>query len=414
MENNNETLATAEETTTVEQETQIEENTQISNDYTVKSKIDGNPFSMSVEKGKSTPKSSGFWKGTLKVLNYIFIDGLSGMAIGLFATLIIGTIIGQIGSWIPGAIGTFISSIGTFAKLLMGAGIGIGMAYKLKKAPLVSISAGVAGMIGAFASNIIKGGIISGTTTTLVGVGEPLGAFIGAFVALEVGSLVSGKTKVDIIVTPLVSIISGATVGLLVGPPISAFMTFIGEVINVSAQQQPLLMGILVSVLMGIALTLPISSAAIGVSLGLNGIAAGAAVCGCCCQMIGFAVMSFRENKWGGLAAQGVGTSMLQMPNIIRRPIVWLPPIIASAILGPICALIGMTSTAVGSGMGTAGLVGPFQTFTAMTSAGVDAWLVLLQIVGFQIVLPAIICLLISELMRKLGAIRYGDLKLDL
>jgi uncharacterized membrane protein len=274
---------------------------------------------------------------------------------------------------------------------------------------MVSISAGVAGMIGAFASNILKG------NTAIVGVGEPLGAFVAAFVALEVGSLVSGKTKVDIIVTPLVGILSGATVGLLVGPPISAFMAFIGEIINTSSQQQPVLMGILVAVLMGIALTLPISSAAIGVSLGLSGIAAGAAVTGCCCQMVGFAVMSFRENKWSGLVAQGVGTSMLQMPNIIRRPIVWLPPIIASAILGPISsALLGMTATKVGAGMGTSGLVGCIDTFTAMTAGGVDAWIALLEIVGIQIILPALICLGISELMRKFNLIRQGDLKLNL
>ena len=403
MENiTNENSALTEETTT-----QNEQATTPDSDYAIVNNNDGNPFSMKVDKAQAK-KPTGFWKGVLKILNYVFIDGLSGMAIGLFATLIIGTIIGQIGSWIPGAIGTFIASMGTFAKALMGAGIGIGMAYKLKKAPLVSISGGVAGQIGAFASNIING------STIIVGVGEPLGAFIAALVAIEVGSLASGKTKVDIIVTPLVSIVSGATVGLLVGPPISAFMTFIGEVINVSAQQQPILMGILVSALMGIALTLPISSAAIGVTLGLSGIAAGAAVCGCCCQMVGFAVMSFRENKWGGLIAQGVGTSMLQMPNIIRRPIVWLPPIITSMILGPVSALIGMTSTAVGSGMGTAGLVGCFQTFTDMTYAGVDPWLTLIEIAGLQIILPAIICLSISELMRKLDAIRYGDLKLDL
>ncbi len=360
------------------------------------------------EQNNNEKTSSPFWSTLLKVLNYIFIDGLSGMAIGLFATLIIGTIIGQIGSWITGEVGRFISAIGTFAKMMMGAGIGVGMAYKLKKAPMVSISAAVAGMIGAYASNIIKG------STTIVGVGEPLGAFIASFVALEVGSLVSGKTKVDIIVTPLVSILSGAIVGLLIGPPISAFMTAVGAIINASAQQQPFIMGILVSVLMGIALTLPISSAAIGVSLGLEGIAAGAAVMGCCCQMVGFAVMSFRENKWSGLIAQGVGTSMLQMPNIIRHPIVWLPSIITSAIMGPVSSLLGMTSTAVGSGMGTAGLVGNFQTFASMTALGVEPWLVLLEIVGLQILLPAVICLLISELMRKFNLIKFGDLKLDL
>ena len=375
--------------------------------YEVSNTTDGNPFGMQIDKKKNEKKPFG--KTVLYILNYIFIDGLSGMAMGLFATLIIGTIISTIGGYIPGDIGKFIVAMGTFAKAMMGAGIGIGMAYKLKKAPMVSISAGVAGMIGAFASNILKG------NTTIVGVGEPLGAFVAAFVALEVGSLVSGKTKVDIIVTPLVGILSGATIGLLVGPPISAFMAFIGEIINTSAQQQPVLMGILVAVLMGIALTLPISSAAIGVSLGLSGIAAGAAVTGCCCQMVGFAVMSFRENKWSGIVAQGVGTSMLQMPNIIRRPIVWLPPIIASAILGPISsAVLGMTATKVGAGMGTSGLVGCIDTFTTMTAGGIDAWIVLLEIVGIQIILPALICLGISELMRKLGVIRQGDLKLDL
>ncbi len=371
-------------------------------------KNDGTPFGMDVRTTRKE-KAKSFWKATLRVLNYIFIDGLSGMAIGLFATLIIGTIIGQIGSFIPGKVGDFVEAIGTFAKMLMGAGIGVGMAYKLKKAPMVSISAGVAGMIGAYASKIIKG------VYTISGVGEPLGAFVAAFVALEVGSLVSGKTKLDIIVTPLVSILSGAVVGLLAGPPISAFMNFIGSIINKAAVQQPVLMGILVAVLMGIALTLPISSAAIGVALNLNGVAAGAAVVGCCCQMVGFAVMSFRENKWSGLVSQGLGTSMLQMPNIIKRPIVWLPPIIASAILGPICAAaLGMTCTAVGSGMGTSGLVGCLQTFFDMKAAGVNPAVIIIEILSFHFILPAAICLGISELMRYKKWIKQGDLKLDL
>lgn len=383
--------------------------TQEPDGFTIENTAEGNPFGMEVKKQPSSKEKRDVLKTILKVLNYIFIDGLSGMAIGLFATLIIGTIISQIGSFIPGAVGRFIGYIGTFAKAMMGAGIGIGMAYKLKKAPMVSISAGVAGMIGAFASNIIAG------NTAIVGVGEPLGAFVAAFVALEVGSLVSGKTKVDIIVTPLVSITSGALIGLLAGPPISSFMTFVGGIINVSAMQQPVLMGILVSVLMGIALTLPISSAAIGVALSLDGIAAGAAVVGCCCQMVGFAVMSFRENRWSGLIAQGVGTSMLQMPNIIKRPVVWLPPIIASAILGPIsAAALGMVSTPVGSGMGTAGLVGNFQTYVAMTEAGFGIGITLLEIALMHVILPAILVLGISELMRRFKIIRPGDLKLDL
>lgn len=370
---------------------------------------DGNPFGMDVKTSKPKKEPSPAWKKVLSVLELIFIDGLSGMALGLFATLIIGTIISTVGGYIPGKVGVYLTAIGTFAKMLMGAGIGVGMAYKLKKAPLVSISAGVAGSIGAYASKILSG------VTTISGVGEPLGAFIAAFVAIEVGSLVSGKTKVDIIVTPLVSILSGAVIGLLVGPPISSFMTAVGALINSAANQQPVLMGILVAVLMGIALTLPISSAAIGVSLGLSGIAAGAAVVGCCCQMIGFAVMSFRENKWSGLIAQGVGTSMLQMPNIIRRPVVWLPPIIASAILGPISsAAFKMTATKIGAGMGTSGLVGCIDVFTTMTASGVSPVVTLLEIALMHIVLPAAICLGLSELFRKLGLIKSGDLKLDL
>jgi len=351
------------------------------------------------------------------VLSYIFIDGLAGMATGLFCTLIIGTIIGQIGSLIgaDNFVGYYLTLIGNFAKILMGAGIGVGMAYKLKKDPLVSVSAGVAGMVGAYASQIIKKSVLAGSVTTLASVGEPLGAFVAAFVALEVGSLVSKKTKVDIIVTPLVAILSGSVVGLLVGPPISSFMTFIGSIINTAAEQQPILMGILVAVLMGIALTLPISSAAIGVSLGLSGVAAGAAVVGCCCQMVGFAVMSFKENRWGGLVAQGLGTSMLQMPNLIKHPICWLPPIISSALIGPFATTLGkIVSTPVGSGMGTAGLVGPIATFSAMTEAGSPQWAALLLILLFCVILPAAVTLGVSLIFRKFNLIKDGDLTLEL
>ena len=366
-----------------------------------------------VSSEQTTSKGKAFWMATKKVLSYIFIDGLSGMALGLFATLIIGTIICQVASFIPGTVGYYINAVGTMTKVAMGFGIGLGVAYKLKKPPLASISCGVAGLIGAFAAKIIDGNIFNGSITTLVGVGEPLGAFIAAFVALEMGSLVSGKTKVDIIVTPLVAIVCGSVAGLLLGPPISAFMTWLGGIINVSAQQQPILMGILVAVIMGVCLTLPISSAAIGISLGLSGIAAGAAVVGCCTHMVGYAVMSFRENKWGGLVAQGIGTSMLQMPNLIKHPLCWLPPIVVSALLGPIAAVCGFASSPVGSGMGTAGLVGPIETFMTMyPSFGVP--LTLLFIALFCIILPAALCLLLSEIMRKFGWMKKDDLKLDL
>ena len=247
----------------------------------------------------------------------------------------------------------------------------------------------------------------------LAGPGEPLGAFLAAYIAIEVGHMVSGKTKVDILVTPFCAILAGSAIGLILGPPISAFMVWIGSLINWGTEQQPFLMGMIVSILMGIVLTLPISSAALGIILDLNGLAAGAAVVGCCCNMVGFAVASFRDNKVGGLLAQGLGTSMLQIGNIMRKPIIWLPAIIASAILGPISTVVlGMTSNATGSGMGSAGLVGQIMTYQTMT-ATLPPTIVLVQIILMHFVLPAIIAFAVSELMRKKGIIKDGDMKLD-
>ena len=215
-------------------------------------------------------------------------------------------------------------------------------------------------------------------------------------------------------VTPIVTITAGSAVGLLVGPPISEFMTALGALINWGTEQQPFLMGIIVSVLMGMILTLPISSAALGVILNLSGLAAGAATIGCCCNMVGFAVASYRENKIGGLLAQGIGTSMLQVPNIVRKPIIWVPAILSSAILGPVGTMIlHMTSNATGSGMGTAGLVGQIMTWQTMTAVE-PPMIVLIKIIVIQIALPAIVTLLISEFMRKKKWIQYGDMKLEL
>ena len=344
----------------------------------------------------------------------IFIDGLSGMAQGLFATLIIGTIIQQIGLFVGGDYGNLIYMIGKVAAGLTGAGIGVGVARKLEAQQLVTVSAAVAGMIGAFASKLLAGQLIVDGNLVLAGPGEPLGAFIAAYLAIEIGILVTGKTKLDIILTQLVCIGTGSVVGLVAGPPISKFMAWLGSLINWGTEQQPFLMGIVVSVLMGIFLTLPISSAAIGVILNLSGLAAGAATVGCCCNMIGFAVASYRENKLGGFVAQGIGTSMLQMPNIIRHPQIWIPPILSSAILGPVSTmLLHMTNNATGSGMGTAGLVGPLMTWQVMT-ASEDPMIVLVKMITIQFVLPAVVTLGISELMRKKKWIHPGDMKLEL
>ena len=259
----------------------------------------------------------------------------------------------------------------------------------------------------------IRPRVVNGGSLVLSGPGEPLGAFVAAYIAIEIGILISGKTKLDIILTPLVCIGVGSAVGLLVGPPISGFMSWLGSLINWGTEQQPFVMGIVVSVLMGMILTLPISSAALGVILNLSGLAAGAATVGCCCNMIGFAVASFRENKFGGLLSQGIGTSMLQVPNIVRHPQIWIPPILSSAILGPVSTMVfHMTNNATGSGMGTAGLVGPLMTWQVMTQTEPEM-IVLVKIIVIQFVLPAVITLLISEFMRKKKWIHPGDMKLN-
>ena len=348
-----------------------------------------------------------------KYFNRIFIDGLTGMGQGLFATLIVGTIIQQIGNLIGGSTGEMIFLLGKVAAAMTGAGIGVGVACRYKASPLVVVSAGISGMIGAFASKLLAGTVLVEGTIVLAGPGEPLGAFLAAYVGIELGLLVTGKTKVDILVTPLVTIGAGSVVGLILGPPISQFMLALGNLINWGTEQQPFIMGIVVSVLMGMILTLPISSAALGVILNLGGLAAGAATVGCCCNMVGFAVASYRENKMGGLIAQGIGTSMLQVPNIMRKPIIWLPAIISSAILGPVSTMVlHMTNNATGSGMGTAGLVGQIMTMETMTATE-PASMVLIKILAIQIILPAIITLIVSEFMRKKGLINDGDMKLE-
>ena len=342
-----------------------------------------------------------------KILNHIFIDGLSGMALGLFSTLIIGTIIGQIGTLVGNEIGTYLIAVSSVAKTVTGAGIGVGVAAKFKQGPLVTVSAAVAGMIGAFPA-------LGMESFALGKAGEPLGAFVAALIGIECGRLVAGRTKIDIILTPLVSICTGAAAGFIVGPPISNFMKWLGNLVNINVEASPILGGIAVSVLMGMILTLPISSAALGVSMGLTGLAAGAATIGCCCQMVGFAVASYRENKFGGLVAQGLGTSMLQVPNIMRHPLIWLPVIFSSAILGPVSTIIAnMQNNATGSGMGSAGLVGQITTYQTMIAYD-DPKLVIIKIILLHFVLPAVITLFFSEVFRKANLIKSGDMALNL
>ena len=323
------------------------------------------------------------------------IEVMGAMTLGLFASLIIGTILREIGTQL--SIG-WLEDMGRMAQGTMGYAIGVAVAFGLKAPPLVLFASAVTGFAGA----------------TIVGAsgynGGPAGAFVAALIGAELGKLVSKETKVDIIVTPVVTIASGVGVAMLISPPIGQFMYITGQFIMWATDLVPLVMGPVVAVAMGMALTGPISSAALSITLGLSGIAAGAAVAGGAANMVGFAVAGYRENKISGLVSQGLGTSMLQLPNIIKNPRIWIPAIVASAVAGAVSAAVfGMENVPEGAGMGTSGLVGQFGTFTAMGFT----WSVLAQVVIVHFLLPGVVSLGVSEFMRRKDWIKAGDMGLD-
>ena len=349
------------------------------------------------------------------------IDALGAMAQGLFCTLLVGTILNTIGQQfhigflldpivtIKDASGAnqISYTIGGLASAMVGPSMAVAIGYALHCPPLVLFSLIPVG----FAANAMGGS------------GGPLAVFFIAIAASECGKLVSKETKVDILVTPIVTSLVGVSVSALVAAPIGAAAAAVGQAIMWATELQPLLMGIVVSVLVGIALTLPISSAAICASFGLVGLAGGAAVAGCCAQMVGFAVMSFRENRWGGLVAQGVGTSMLQMPNIVKNPRTWIPPTLASAITGPLATCLfklEMNGAPVSSGMGTCGFVGQIGVYTGWVSdvaAGTKTAITAMDWVGLVLicfVLPALLSFCFCQILRKIGWIRENDLKLEM
>lgn len=329
-------------------------------------------------------------KGVELSIKKYLVDASSYMALGLFSTLLIGTILNTIGEKLEIAFLTDV--VWKVARDMTGPGIGLAVAYGLKAPHLVLFSSTVTGAIGAM-------------------YGGPVGSFIGA----EFGKIVSKETKVDIIVAPATTIISGSLVVYLVGPFVAKIMQTFGAMVVYATELQPFAMGILVSTIVGIALTLPISSAALCMMIGLGGLAGGAATVGCSAQMVGFAVMSFKENGWGGLVAQGVGTSMLQIGNIVKNWKIWIPPTVAGAILGPVSTMVfKFQNIPIASGMGTSGFVGQFGTVTAMNSIGVTGLKLYLGILLLHFLLPAIITLGIAKLMRRKGWIKDGDLKLDL
>lgn len=349
-------------------------------------------------------------KEFLKKKNIIFsakrygIDALGAMAQGLFASLLIGTIISTLGEQLGIQI---LVTVGTYAKGATGAAMAISIGYALQCPPLVLFSLTAVGM----------------SANELGAAGGPLAVLIVSIFAAEFGKLVSKETKIDIIVTPFVTITVGILLSLWWAPAIGYAASTVGNAIMWATELQPFFMGILVSVIVGIALTLPISSAAICAALSLTGLAGGAAVAGCCAQMVGFAVMSFKENKWGGLFAQGIGTSMLQMGNIVKNPKIWIPPILASAITGPIATCLfqlKMNGAAVASGMGTCGFVGQIGVYTGWVNdiaAGTKTAITAMDWIGLVLicfVLPAVLSWLIAIPLRKKGWIKENDLKLDL
>lgn len=329
----------------------------------------------------------------MKKENY-FVKSLNGMAYGFFCSLIIGTILKQIGSFIE------IEQLvqwGEIASYLMGPAIGVGIGYAIDAKGLNLIAAVIAGTIGA-------GTFVGNQATT----GNPIGAYIAVLAAVEITRLVQGKTPVDILLVPFCSIVIAGVVTIFIGPYLTSLINWIGDLINQGVMLQPLLMSIVVAILMGMALTAPISSAAIGVMLGLNGLAAGAALAGCCCQMLGFAVMSIDDNDIGDVIAIGIGTSMLQFKNIVKHPIIWVPPIIASAIIAPVSTcLLNISCSAIGSGMGTAGLVGILEAINVMGSA---YWI---PVIVIDVIAPIVITFGIYKAFKKLKYIKNGYLKLN-
>ncbi len=327
-------------------------------------------------------------KGVRPSLHTYFVGAMSAMALGLFSSLIIGLIIQTVGEQAGIA---FLVDAGTLAMDMMGPAIGVAVAHSLNAPPLVLLSAVATGAAGAE-------------------LGGPAGAFLAALVSVEVGKLASKTTKLDIVVSPAVTILCGYSVAKLVGPAIDSGLRYFGELINWATEQEPLVMSVLIAVLMGLALTLPISSAAIAVMLDLSGLAAGAATVGCSAQMVGFAVSGFRENRWGGLASLGLGTSMLQVPNILRNPRILLPPTLAGVILAPFAVMgYDMQNNAAGAGMGTSGLVGQIMTVTTMGySAGV-----LVLVAAFHFVLPALLAWGFAFVLRRVNWIRDGDQRID-
>lgn len=370
-----------------------------------------------------------------KIVNYLkalpkryFITAFSGMALGLFCTLIAGTIVALIASWVgDNKLSYLLSAFATLAKILMGAGIGIGIAYKLNAKPLVIFTAAVTGLIGAFAFDLVNGTLSSDAFAVIyekAKPGNPIGSYVLALLTVEICNLYAGKTKLDIVLIPL-GMIFISLAGIYVAWPfiklIDLFADLLVILINAGSAVK-IITGVVIAIVMGILLTMPTSSAAIWLSIATSNtaianpevfaIAGGAAVAGCAAHMVGFAVASYRENKIGGLISQGLGTSMLQIPNIMKKPIIMVPEIVSSAVAGLVAVLLGMCCNAAGGGMGTSGLVGLFGVIDSCTEFGVPTINMVFGIALCLFVIPTVVTLAVSEFMRKKNWIKFGDMKL--
>lgn len=366
----------------------------------------------------NTPKKSKL----KKAFNRYFIDAFTGMAQGLFCTLIAGTILAQIASWCgDNTFAKVLDAMAKIAKMLMGAGIGVGIAMKLGAKPLVTFTAAVTGLIGAFSGGLVET-LVNGAPFTLAfgAPGNPIGSYVLAVLTVEIAGLYAGKTKLDIVLVPLGMMLLSVA-GIFVAWPFIKLIDYIAVVLVLAIEAGSavkVLVGIFVAVIMGVLLTMPTSSAAIWIAIATSNtaienpevfaIAGGAAVAGCAAHMVGFAVSSFRENKWSGLVSQGIGTSMLQIPNIMKKPVIMVPEIVASVFSGLVAVLMGIRCNPAGGGMGTSGLVGLFGTIDASQGVIPD-WQLGLGIVLCLFIIPAGVSLLVSEILRKFGVIKFGD-----
>jgi uncharacterized membrane protein len=343
-------------------------------------------------------------KTTLRAIQNYLTKTLNGMALGLFSSLIIGLILKQIGDYMGF---DMLSHFGKVAQLMMGPAIGAAVAYSINASALGVFASMVAGAIGAGTV------VISPEGSALLKIGEPMGAFVSALIAAEFSKKIYNKTKFDIILVPALTIMVGGLTGMFISPIVALVMKNLGQLINIATELHPIPMGILVATMMGMILTLPISSAALAIGLGLSGLAAGASLVGCCAQMVGFAVISYKDNGMSGVIAQGLGTSMLQVPNIIKNPLIWIPPIVASAILGPVgTVLFKMKSNSIGAGMGTSGLVGQFGTIAAMGDSSY-MMILIIKMALLHFIFPALISLLVAKVMFNKGLIKTGDMKIN-